>query len=190
MSRASELVREVPGKLVRAAHVHERAALRVQGAVDLGQEIDMSGSSLGRSPTRHLGHKRATLGKPLLSAAVHQAHVLTARPSSATAPKQQASYCCRHRGSLLYPCGCRTRPSSSRRRLYNDVALYRAAKLDRPVPRDRAWNVALFVSCRIDVHLDEANAFIVSMLRNPVGLNENFGKCYCCGQRGLSMGHR
>ena len=58
--------------------------------------------------------------------------------------------------------------SSSSFCLRHDVADERVAELGRPVPAGRAGHVALIVCGRVDVHFDDADIGVVSMLSNPV----------------------
>ena len=55
----------------------------------------------------------------------------------------------------------------------HDIAHHRIAQLSGPVPPGGAGHVALIVRSRIDVHLDDADAGIGRVLRDPFGRHEH-----------------
>ncbi len=55
----------------------------------------------------------------------------------------------------------------------DDVAADAVRELARPVPGDRAGDVALVVGGRVDVDLDEADIGVVDVVGGPVGVDED-----------------
>jgi hypothetical protein len=61
-----------------------------------------------------------------------------------------------------------------------DVPAHLLAELRLPVPADRPTDMALFIGRSIDIHLDDADAGIIQVLREPFGAHEHFRMCIFC----------
>ena len=131
-------------------------------------ELD-AGRLVGRDVRRH----RQAVVQPVLAAAVEDAHVaqpeqlqLPVRPGGEPVVVVAVQHDRRVRADPAL------RQQLAQVLLRRDVATDPVGELARPVPADRAAEVALLVGGRVDVDLDEADVRIAEMLLGPVGVDE------------------
>ena len=165
-------------ELGRAPHVDERegqiadprqdvVAERAKAEVRVA-ELD-AGRLVGRDVRRH----RQAVVQPVLAAAVEDAHVaqpeqlqLPVRPGGTEVVVVAVQHDRRVRADPAL------RQQLAQVLLRRDVATDPIGELARPVPADRAAEVALLVGGRVDVDLDEADVRIAEVLLGPVGVDE------------------
>ena len=134
---------------------------------------------LGLSERRRVGRQRTFLGDPLCPAAVHQLGVLV--PVVLQQPEEPGGepvvvIAVRHdrrlgRDPVL-------RQERFQLLLVEKVAHRMLLEIDLPVEADRAGNVPLVVGRRVHVDLEDADIWILRVLREPFGLDENvLGGC-------------
>ncbi len=174
------------GEFLRTTHVNQRRSLLLHRLLYLGQKrayrkiwrLCLVG--LWLHPCG-IGGQFTTFGQPLLTPAVHQAHVLVAihlqlpqRPCR----KPVIVITVKNDARVIGYSGAAEQLLELVGR--NNVPHERVAELRAPVPADRAWDVSLIVRRRVDINLNDPDGRIGQMLGHPVSTHQHIGVCILC----------